>query len=216
MTNYARMSPVYFSQVHELREMDMATWELFEQGLFSVSKSDVPITAIGCDHAIEQENRALKVLGGIKGIANSDRGLEEYFLMAAELSNIIKDFCETFRTEDDQSRKTEEYYQLSGSKNARIEGNVEKLSSIFSTYNINFDLPDVVYNILAMKVVPEKEVNPFLQVEIIDQERYTLFVKEKLEGRGSIWDTLKKEKLPTFINNNITVKVKIDNKDVQV
>ena len=77
MTNYARMSPVYVSQMHELTEKDMASWELFEQGLFSVSKSDIPFTAIGCDHGIEQENRALKVFGGIKGIANSDGDLEE-------------------------------------------------------------------------------------------------------------------------------------------
>ena len=42
------------------------------------------------------------------------------------------------------------------------------------------------------------------------------FVKEELEGSGSILDTLKKEKLRTYINNNKIVKVKIDNKDVQI
>ena len=38
---------------------------------FSVNKSDVPFWAIGADHALEQENRAVKGLGGIKRIANS-------------------------------------------------------------------------------------------------------------------------------------------------
>ena len=127
MTNHTRMSSAYLSQMHELREKDMATWELFEQGLFSLRKPDVPFPATGCDHGIEKENRALKVLGGVKGIANSDRGLEEYFLTAAELGNIIKDFCETFEIEDDQSKKTEEHYQLRDSKNTQIGGNVEKL-----------------------------------------------------------------------------------------
>lgn len=65
------------------------------------------------------------MLGNIKGIAGSDQGLEEHFLIAAELGNIIKDFCGTFGIEDDQSRKTEDHYQPSGSKNARIGGNVE-------------------------------------------------------------------------------------------
>ena len=37
-----------------------------------------------------------------------------------------------------------------------------------------------------------------------------------MEGIESIWDTLKKEKLPTFINNNKTVLVKVDTKGVQV
>ena len=67
-----------------------------------------------------------------------------------------------------------------------------------------------------MKAVSEKEATLFLQVEVIDQERYMSFVKEELEGSGSILDTLKKEKLRTYINNNKIVKVKIDNKDVQI
>ena len=59
------MRLVYLSKMHELREKDMAIWELSEQGLFSVSKSDKPFIATGCDHGIEQKNCALKVLGGI-------------------------------------------------------------------------------------------------------------------------------------------------------
>ena len=60
------MRLVYLSKMHERREKDMAIWELSEQGLFSVSKSDVPFIANGCDHGIEQKNCALKVLGGIR------------------------------------------------------------------------------------------------------------------------------------------------------
>lgn len=80
-----------------------------------MSKSDVQFTAIGCGHDIEQGNCALKVLQGIKGIANSDGGLEEIFWTAAELDNIIKDFCKTFGIVNDQSWKTEDHYHVSGS-----------------------------------------------------------------------------------------------------
>ena len=38
---------------------------------FSVNKSNVLFSAIGADHSLDQENRAVKILGGIKGIANS-------------------------------------------------------------------------------------------------------------------------------------------------
>ena len=37
---------------------------------FSVYKTLVPFTAIGSDHASEHENRTMKVLVEIKGIAN--------------------------------------------------------------------------------------------------------------------------------------------------
>ena len=141
------------------------------------ARSHVPFTAIECDHDIQQKDCVLKVLGGIIGIANSDRGFEEYFLTAADYGNIIKDFCETFGIEDNQIRKTEDQFQLSDSKHTQSGGNVKKISSIFSTNNINFGSSDVVFNILTMKVLPEKEATCFLQVEIIGQEGYTSFVK---------------------------------------
>ena len=62
------------------------------------------------------KNRALKVLRGIKGIANSSEYLEEYFLLAAELSNITANFSEKFGIAEDQAWKRENHYQLSESK----------------------------------------------------------------------------------------------------
>ena len=65
MTNYISMIPVNLSQMYELKKKDARTWDLLNEGNFSISKSDVPFTATGPDHDIEQENRAFEVLGGI-------------------------------------------------------------------------------------------------------------------------------------------------------
>ena len=186
MTNYGRMTPVYLSQMYELKKKDTRTWDLLNEGNFSVSKSDVPFTTIGPDHSIEQENRALKGLGGIKGIANSYQALDEDFLTAAEIGNMIKDFCETFGINDNQNAKSDEHYQLAGSKNIRIRDNVEKLSAIFNTYNVNFNHSDSVYNILTMKVLPAKESTRFLGSVKIGQERYDQFINQNVKGDSSI------------------------------
>ena len=76
MFNYARMTPVYLLQMNELKEKDSDTWEFFMNGYFSINKTSVPFTAIGADHAIEHENRTMKVLGGVKGITNGIKNLE--------------------------------------------------------------------------------------------------------------------------------------------
>ena len=186
MTNYARMTPVYLSQMYELKKKDTRTWDLLNKGNFSVSKSDVLFTAIGPDHGIEQENRALKVLGGIKGIANSYQELDEYFLTAAKIGNMIKDFCETFGINDNQNTKSDDHYQLAGSRNIRIGDNVEKLSAIFNTYNVNFNYTDSVYNILTMKVLLVKESTRFLDSVKIGQERYDQFINQNVKGGSSI------------------------------
>ena len=50
--NYARMTPVYLSQMYELKEKDPETWGFFINGYFSDNKTSVPFTAIGADHTI--------------------------------------------------------------------------------------------------------------------------------------------------------------------
>ena len=124
------------------------------EGGFCVGKSEVPFTSIGADHGIEQENRSIKVMGGIKGIGNSSINLDEYFLSAAEMSNIIASFCNRFGISESEACKREDHYQLSGSKNSRIGSNVSKISDVFGTYDVSFNATDNVYNVLTMKVLP--------------------------------------------------------------
>ena len=96
MINYARLTPVYIAKMLSLKDEDPETWNMFNSGNFSVNKTLIPFSAIGVDHAIEQENRAVKVLGGIKGIANNQKALDEYFLTVSQMGNIIEDFCKVF------------------------------------------------------------------------------------------------------------------------
>ena len=72
-------------------------------------------------------------MGGIKGISNSTINLDEYFLSTAEISSIITSFCDKFGILESKVCKEEDYYQLSGSKNSRIQSNLSKISNVFST-----------------------------------------------------------------------------------
>ena len=168
--------------MYELKEKDENIWALLDIGGFSVNKFGIPFTAIGSDHGNEQENHALKVIGGIKGIANSEVTLNEYFLTAVEMGNIVNNFCETFGIDENQSRKRDEYRQLTGSKNARIETNCTKLSHVFNEHDVTFERQDSVYNIFTRKVLPMHAVDRFLQAKEIGQTKYEEFVKKKLEG----------------------------------
>ena len=85
MFNYSQMTPVYLLQTYELKEKDFDIWEFFMNGYFSINKTSVPFTAIGADYATEHENRTIKVLGGIKGIANGIKNLENISLLPQKL-----------------------------------------------------------------------------------------------------------------------------------
>lgn len=69
---------------------------------------------------------------------------------------MIKEFSKTFGIKDNQNRKSEDHYHLTGSKKTRIGENVEKLSAIFNTYNVNFNHYDSVNNTLTIKALPVK------------------------------------------------------------
>ena len=145
---------------------------MFESGNFSVNKSEVPFSAISADHALEQENRVVKVTWGIKGIGNNENVLSDYFLTAAEMGNIVESFCTNFDLDDKEARKREEHYQLTGTKNTRLTENVKKIVEVFDTYESNFETCGEVFNILTKKVLPENIAQNFFPVKEIGEQKY--------------------------------------------
>ena len=217
MTNYARLTPIYISQMMELQHNDIQTWTLLEEGNFSVNKlANVAFTAIGADHGIEQENKTMKILGGIKGITNNERALEEHFLTAAQISSIIEDFTNAFHLKGNTGNKQDEHYQLRGTKNSRIYANIKKLTSVFENFNIGFETTETLANVITNKVMPVELAQKFLQAKERGYERYLKFVSEQLNGEKSIWETIKKEKLPTFDSLNKKVTLQLNKKIVRI
>ena len=78
-----------------------------------------------------EEDRVVNVLGRIKGITNNQQDLNEFYLIASEFGDIAETFCKEFATEDKQGFKRDRHYQLTSSKNFKINENVKKLKSGF-------------------------------------------------------------------------------------
>ena len=176
----------------------------------------MPFSEIGADHALEQENWAVKVLGSIKGIANSQKSLDKYFLTAAEMSNIVEQFCSSLLLEDSDARKREQNYQLFESKKSGLSININELLDVFNTQGITFEDSDKVYNVLTKRVLATDVVETFLSMREAGNAKYCEFFSEKLFSSKSIWDTIKKEKLPTFTKNSAQTKVTIDKQLVNI
>ena len=126
LQNYARLTPVYISQMYTLKKDDPVTWDFLENGYFTVNKSDVPFCRIGGDHAIEHENRAIKVSGGIIGFVNNEEALQRYFMIAPEMSVLLDDFYTMSNIEQSDYHRRE-HHRFTCSTNERIDKNVVKL-----------------------------------------------------------------------------------------
>ena len=158
-----------------------------QRGNFSVNKSSVSFSAMGAELGLEQLNRALKVRGGI-------------FMTAGEMSLLLDQFADHYHLRN--SRNTKEHYQLSGSKNKRISDNTQKLLQILDAHNLSFENTKNLYNVLTKKFMPNDQALRFLNAGGTGPDKYKLFIEERLIGDRSIWDTITKEKIRTFVCNS--------------
>ena len=63
------------------------------------------------------------------------------------MGNTIEDFCKVCNIQNEVQKRTR-HYQLTVSKNQRINDNVKKISEVFCSYEINVENSDVVLNVL--------------------------------------------------------------------
>ena len=82
----------------------------------------------------------MKIHGGIKEIVNNQVSLNQYFIIAPEISSIVDKVYTFFGITDSDDQ--EHHYQLKGCKNKRISDNVEKLTTVFDYHNTKYEEPD--------------------------------------------------------------------------
>ena len=213
LQNYARYSPVYLSQMYNLQASDPETWDFLRSGSLSVSKSLIPFCSIGVDHALEQENRCMKVLGGIKGIANHQSALDQHFLITSEMNTIIDAFQNSLNLKS-WGRTRDEHYQIGGGTNVRMMENVQKLMNVMTVHETTFEKSDSVYNIISKRVLPDAATVHLLDFDTNGETMYESFKAERMEAEKSIWDPMKKRNLSTFSITKKTTKVKLQDRIV--
>ena len=156
--NYARLAPLYLAEMYNLKTFDKQTWDYLSSGHFTVNKNtnQCSFSSIGVDHALEQENRSLKVRGGIIGLTKNIPALNRFTLSTPELSEICKSFYEINGLDKHQSTK---HYQLTGGTNKRINKNVKKLDDTLATFDIYFDNSQCLHNVVTKAAVAETNAN---------------------------------------------------------
>ena len=70
--------------MQDLRLKNPRAWTYLDKH-WIIRKSLVPVTSLGCDHALEQVNWALKGDGGLVGITKNPSTRTKFFLIQDEL-----------------------------------------------------------------------------------------------------------------------------------
>ena len=87
MLNYARMMPVYLSDM-KLKDSKSTVYAEFLQDNWVVHKNPLLFRAIGADHALEHINRAMKVSEALVVITLNQSARTKFILTAPELAHL--------------------------------------------------------------------------------------------------------------------------------
>ena len=216
--NYARLLPLYITTMQETERQHPDLWAEFMKGNFCVTKGGAGFTSIAPDQGIEQENRTLKVMGGIVGISQNEKALDKFFLIAPELSKLLHEFAAEYGSDNNDKRT--QHHEITGGKLCRMMKNARKLTDVFREHGDPFMAPedeDEIYNLLTKEVMTEKVSKDILERDEIGQRMFVEFATERLtEGRLCVWDKMKKKKLKTFKTSNATVEINAGGKLVKI
>ena len=150
LINYARLTPLYLATMTDLLSNDNESWTYLEESL-AISKSQIPVTSIGSDHALELENKVMKVTGGVKGLTQNPSGLHRFCVTAPVLNALSQEFCSNNGI---VVQSLFHHYRFTASANSRVALNVHKLMDVYDTFGVSFEENEFVMNIVSKAVLP--------------------------------------------------------------
>ena len=194
--NYARFTPLYIATIMELKENDEMSWQYLKDN-FSINKMRIPFYLIGSYHALEQDNKLLKVNGGVVGLTQNPAALHRFCLISPSLASLCSQFLKNSGIIDKSTKL--KHYQLVGSINKRISVNVSKVINMLNDLSVNFAPSECVFNILSKAVLSSEASADILDHVEIGKNMYEQFVEKK-------FSSLEKNEETKFENISSSVK----------
>lgn len=194
-TKYMRMMPYYVASQYALQESDPPVWQALADGEFSVAKNDLPFTAIGVDHAGEQENKVLKVHGGLRGIANNENARNRFFVAAPIINRLCSELQERHHVPKQHHNLIPSQISKQAERVKRIRSTIEEHVNPFSS-----DDCGILRNMVTNAVVEEKFVQDIVNVTEKGKASLEAFENERLvkDPKTPLWATVSKNKISTF------------------
>ena len=178
-----------------LKENDAVSWKYLKDN-FSINKTGIPFCSIGSDHALEQDNKLLKVNGGVVGLTQNPTALHRFCLVSPSLASLCSHFLKNSGIIDRSTKL--KHYQLVGSIHKRISVNVSKVINMLNNLSVNFAPSECVFNILSKAVLSSKASADILDHVRIGKNMYEQFVENRIKGSTPLWEKMKKQNLKTF------------------
>ena len=214
--NYARLLSVYLADMKALAKSDPEIWAEFMDGNWVVNKNINPFCAIGPDHALEQVNRMMKVLGGLIGITLSPLARAKFFLVAPGLARLAKEAEAIAVVPRNQTMK--QHHENTDAKTKLQVKNVAALKDTINKFTNPFtDECEQLINMVTKAVMPERVLHDICRRTQIGEECFAQFVSDRIiTNNVNIWAPMKKQKLQMWSSSAMKTQTKSEDKIVEL
>ena len=89
--HYTRWLPVFINDLSLLRDKNNLVFDAFLNGFFTVRKSERAFSNMATDQAHEQNNKFVKIDGGVAGILDNEAALLKWAVASPIFSEILQD-----------------------------------------------------------------------------------------------------------------------------
>ena len=213
--NYARMIPLYLSEMLSLQEIDPNLFEEFSSGNWVVNKSKIAFCAVGADHALEQVNRWMKVAGGIVGITQNQTARTRFFLVAPELARLKVESKQEAYVE---KRTSSKHYELTNADRNKVIVSALSLTTTLQGFTTPFEYDgDNLINIVKKAVAALDVQRDIESLEQKGSDKFDEFIESRLRTRNvNFWDPMKKLSLKTWKTSLKETKIKFGDKTMEL
>jgi hypothetical protein len=199
--NYGRWGPVYLA---EMRNLPESVLEEFKKGNFVVKRSARKFNQVDPDQAQEWLNGTGKRGGGIVGITKTNTALNRWALSYNLRAHIAADTREMLQI---YPKDLLSHNESKPARQQRDNADENVLLSILERFHVF--APDThhaaLQNIATKDVASEEIQTSLLNARVMGQKQLDEFVEDRLVGdaetsvpQHSLYDTIKKNKAPTF------------------
>jgi hypothetical protein len=200
--NYGRWGPVYIADMHNLPAVVL---EEFKQGNFVVKRSKRKFNQVDPDQAQEWLNGTGKRGGGIVGITKTSSALNRWALSYNLRSHIAADTREMFSI---YPKDVLSHNEAKPSRQNRDNSDENTLLSILRRFQLFAPTshPTILQNIATKDLATDKIQRSLLDAKALGLQQLDEFVNDRLlvqphtTANISLYDTIKKNKAPTFEN----------------
>lgn len=215
LRNYASMTALHVAEMAALKTDDPDTLRYLEAGLLAPNRSGRSFCCLGADEALEQENRKMKVTGGLLGITLLPQTMTKYFLTAPYTTKLTSEVREASHS---QRHGSDKHHELGQRVSSRQSTNAAALKMAFKDFTVPFrcEGPDLL-NLVTMRVASAKVTTDVTRMSSVGAQRYEDFVSSRLVNQDvNFWDTMKNLKLELFRSTAKKCPVKTTEGFIQV